>query len=98
VRLPTKELVALNGKPVTFFGMEWDYGGTVSSLNGGKLDSGKDGAVKRNFRLDTRESDQPLPDNAYPVGDSEFSSDDAQYPRQGELLVVGEIAVSFPEK
>lgn len=31
------ELVALNGQPITFFGLGWDYGGYVMNYNGGTL-------------------------------------------------------------
>lgn len=34
-----QELVEMNGKPINFYGFDWDYGGTVSNWNGGKLDS-----------------------------------------------------------
>ena len=35
-----EELVRINGKPVTFWGFGWDYGGAVSNWNGGKIDAG----------------------------------------------------------
>ncbi len=31
------ELEKINGKPITFLGFGWDYGGAVSSWNGGKM-------------------------------------------------------------
>jgi hypothetical protein len=34
-----EELVRINGKPITFWGFGWDYGGAVSNWNGGKIDS-----------------------------------------------------------
>ena len=33
-----KDLLRLNGKKISFYGFGWDYGGTISSYNGGKLD------------------------------------------------------------
>ena len=30
-------LVRLNGKPITFYGFDWDYGGTIADWNGGRL-------------------------------------------------------------
>ncbi len=96
--MPLKEVVALNGKPIKFYGLEWDYGGSVASLNGGKLEARKDAAVIR-FRLGTPASDEPAAsESAYPIGDSAFSSDDPTYPRQGDLLAISEITVSFPDK
>jgi hypothetical protein len=32
-----EELQALNGRPFTFSGFDWDYGGTVTDWNGGQL-------------------------------------------------------------
>lgn len=34
-----EQLVKLNGKPITFWGFGWDYGGAVSNWNAGKIDS-----------------------------------------------------------
>ncbi|MBX9399708.1 hypothetical protein K4L06_00185 [Lysobacter sp. BMK333-48F3] len=91
------ELVRRNGKPIRFSGLDWDYGGTVTDWNGGKLGSGEGDAVMRHARLDVQP--QPGRDDgvgAVPTGDSEYASDDPKYPRQGELLRVSEIGVSFP--
>lgn len=33
-----KELLAINGKKISFYGFGWDYGGTVTAYHGGKLD------------------------------------------------------------
>lgn len=40
IKIGTKldELVKLNGKPITFTGFGWDYGGNILSFNGGKLE------------------------------------------------------------
>lgn len=35
-----EELVKINGKPVTFWGFGWDYGGAVSNWNAGKINAG----------------------------------------------------------
>lgn len=35
-----EELVKINGKPITFFGFGWDYGGAVSNWNNGKINAG----------------------------------------------------------
>ncbi|ALN79789.1 hypothetical protein [Lysobacter antibioticus] len=89
------ELVRLNGKPIRFSGLDWDYGGAISDWNGGRL-AAKDGdPVIRHARLD-RNAQASTAQDAYPSGDSEFSSDDKRYPQQGELLSVGELRVSFP--
>ncbi|MBP6590284.1 MAG: hypothetical protein KAX45_02835 [Chitinophagaceae bacterium] len=33
-----KDLLRVNGKKISFYGFGWDYGGTISSYNEGKLD------------------------------------------------------------
>jgi len=94
IGLPLAELAELNGKPLRFYGLDWDYGGIVSDWNGGAL-APKDGdPLRRNARLSLGE-DAPA-QAAVPIGDGEFSSDDKRYPKQGDLLRVGELSVSFP--
>lgn len=46
-----KDLLRINGRKISFFGFGWDYGGTISSYNGGTLDSSRIG-----YRLDLGES------------------------------------------
>jgi hypothetical protein len=87
------ELVAANGKPVSFSGLDWDYGGGISDWHGGRLAPTDSGTVFVAVGLthgDLGESD------SIPLGDSEFRSDDARYPQQGKLLFVGQLTVSFP--
>ncbi|MEI2428643.1 hypothetical protein RDV84_00415 [Lysobacter yananisis] len=88
------ELTRLNGKPLRFFGLDWDYGGVVSDWNGGALAPRDGDPVRRNARLGLAE-DAPTQAQV-PAGDGEFSSDDKRYPEQGRLLRVGELSVSFP--
>jgi hypothetical protein len=33
-----KDLLRVNGKKISFYGFGWDYGGTIDSYNGGKLE------------------------------------------------------------
>lgn len=94
--MPLAELVRRNGQPIEYSGLEWDYGGSVSDLHGGALAPPEDTAVRSHWRLGPAEREEGYPDNAYPVGDSMFSSDDPRYPRQGEFVVVRELSVSFP--
>jgi hypothetical protein len=94
VRLGTTldELVALNGKPISFSGMDWDYGGSVLEWHGGRLAPREGDAVFRGITLAHRDD---APDGSIPLGDGEFRSDDPAYPRQGGTLYVGRIVVSF---
>jgi hypothetical protein len=45
------ELERLNGKPFKLFGFSWDYAGTVSSWEGGRLDSLWRGGPENNVRV-----------------------------------------------
>jgi hypothetical protein len=89
------DLVRLNGKPIRFSGLGWDFGGAIHDWNGGKLASRDGDPIRRLAELDYV-SDRPASGNDHPSGDRYFSSDDPRYPRQGQLLTVSELAVSFP--
>ena len=94
VGMPLSELVALNGKPIRFYGFDWDYGGTITDWRGGALQpaQGKD-AIFLGIRLNHLED---APDHAYPIGEGEFSSDDRHYPKLGAIAIVGEVSAGFP--
>ncbi|ALN84708.1 hypothetical protein LC55x_1417 [Lysobacter capsici] len=89
------ELVRLNGKPIRFSGMGWDYGGTITDWNGGKLASRDGDPVMRGARLG-QVPDPSMQADAVPSSDADYASDDPKFPRQGELLRVEELSVSFP--
>lgn len=89
---PLSKLLAMNGKPIRFYGLDWDYGGAISDWGGGRLDPGNT-PVRRGMTLDARAD---IGERPYPMGDAEFRSDDARFPDLGGDLVVGEISVSFP--
>ena len=89
------ELVALNGAPVTFYGLGWDYGGTVQDWHGGKL---ANGVGERLFRRVILAARKQASDDALPLGDGTFRSDDAKWPAIGEALVVAELGVSWPHE
>lgn len=85
-------LVALNGKPITFSGLDWDYGGTVGDWHQGRLAQREGDPV---FRAVSLAHDAEPPAGAYPLGDGEYRSDDPRYPRQGTVLHVGALQVTF---
>jgi hypothetical protein len=87
------ELVALNGAPVSFYGLNWDYGGTVQDWHGGKLANPIDAKVFHRVNLVAR---QDAGDAGIPQGDTSFRSDDARYPSIGADLVVGQLGISRP--
>ena len=94
--MPLAELVRRNGLPIEYMGLDWDYGGTVTDLHGGKLTPPEHSAVISHWQLGAAEREQGYAENAYPVGDGTFSSDDPKYPEQGKNVVVSELSVSFP--
>lgn len=90
---PLSEVLRRNGKPIRFYGFDWDYGGTITDWNGGKLAPRDNDPVRQLISLGSREGADA---GAYPLGDSEYSSDDPRYPKLGASAVVNEIGVSFP--
>lgn len=94
VGMPLSRLVALNGKPLRFYGFDWDYGGAITDWRGGKLQpaQGKD-AITLGIRLNRIED---APEGSYPIGEGEFSSDDRHYPKLGSIAIVGEVSAGFP--
>ncbi|WP_240099559.1 hypothetical protein [Thermomonas flagellata] len=95
VGLPLRALVALNGAPVSFYGLGWDYGGTVQDWHGGRLANAEGGPLFRRVVLGPRPG---LPPRALPQGDGLFRSDDPRWPGLDEALVVVEFAISWPEE
>lgn len=94
VGMSLADLVAANGKPVSFSGLDWDYGGGIRDWHQGRLAPREGDPV---FRAVTLTHGDALEDGDIPLGDGEFRSDDPRYPRQGKLLYVGELLVSFPQ-
>lgn len=78
-----------NGKPLRFFGFEWDYGGTVIDLGGGALED-LDGC-RAYFTLGYDAHGGPLPDAL--LGDTEVSSDDPEV--NAEAISVNTMGVTF---
>ena len=89
------ELVALNGAPISFYGLEWDYGGTVQDWHGGRLANAAGAALFRRVTLGARAGTSP---DAVPVGDSVFRSDDPRLAGVGNALEVAEFGISWPRE
>lgn len=87
------ELAALNGAPVSFYGLSWDYGGHVIGFNGGKLGDAEGRPGRDGMRLGIKAGAK---DGDYPVGDREFRSDDPKWPKAGRSLAVSELMLSLP--
>jgi hypothetical protein len=86
------ELAALNGAPVSFTGMDWDYGGAITNWHGGRLQPVASTGVTRSVRLGHGDVSDP---HAYAMGDAEFRSDDPAYPKQGRVLFVESVTVGL---
>jgi hypothetical protein len=71
--LTLAELAERNGAPVTFTGFDWDYGGTVTGWNHGRLD--RDVPLGGITLCPPEGDDASGPD--YPSGDAEFDSGNA---------------------
>lgn len=89
------ELIALNGAPVSFYGLGWDYGGVVQDWRGGKLANAVDASIFHRVVLAARKG---AGDAHLPLGDTSFRSDDTRYHSIGEDLVVREVGISWPHE
>lgn len=89
------ELVKLNGAPVSFYGLAWDYGGTVQDWHGGKLANAVGNPLFRRVTLAAREG---ADDNSLPQGDATFRSDDPKWANAGKDMIVGELGISWPHE
>lgn len=86
------ELRRINGRPITFSGFGWDYGGTIIDWHGGELAPASDEAVFARVQLRMPQDD--VGEKAYPQGESRFSSDDPRW--KGLDITVGGVSVNFP--
>ncbi|MET0227035.1 MAG: hypothetical protein ABW187_11375 [Dokdonella sp.] len=84
------EMVRMNGAPISFNGLDWDYGGVITDWHAGTAASQPRGTAIRSVALNHAEDAA-----GYPVGEGTFLSSDVRYPIQGTALFVGEIGVSF---
>ena len=89
------ELVELNGAPVSFYGLEWDYGGTVQDWHGGKL---ANAVGNKLFHRVTLSASKAVGDRALPSGDTTFRSDDGKWPDIGKDMIVAELGISWPHE
>ena len=89
------ELVELNGAPVSFYGLEWDYGGTVQDWHGGKL---ANAVGNKLFHRVTLSAGKATGDRKLPSGDTTFRSDDPKWPEIGKDMIVAELGISWPHE
>jgi hypothetical protein len=79
-------LLELNGKKITFNGFGWDYGGTIASFNGGKLEK-----AKLHYRLDISYDSAA---NSI-MGDATFNTDMPEVKKHIGNIFVDRIILSF---
>jgi len=82
-----KEVLQLNGKPITFSGFGWDYGGGVGSLNGGNLE-------RSNIKFNLDLPDNPGGDESV-YGDTELNTDMPSVKKLLDKILVSEFFLSF---
>jgi hypothetical protein len=88
VGTPLDSLVKMNGKPISFTGFGWDYGGQITNYNGGKL------GMKKGLLLSLAEPASLEGVDSF-MGDAEFSTSDKRILRKG--VTVGEIVITSGE-
>jgi hypothetical protein len=85
------ELEKMNGKPISFYGFGWDYGGLVESWKGGNFDKKRLlitlHYIEPNVRYDA--SKMPL------MGDGTFNSDDKKVKEWRERIKVQLMEIEF---
>ncbi len=84
-------LVKLNGKPISYSGFDWDYGGTIVDWHGGRL-----GADLKQLEQSTGgrgliRLDHATTVQGYPLGEGPFRSDDPRYARLLDRIFVSEL-------
>lgn len=80
-----QKLLEVNGKPIKFYGLGWDYGGTITSLNKGRMD----GSNIFFQLLDEPDISKNL------LGDKEFNTDMPLVKSNLKKIVIGKITLSF---
>lgn len=81
-----REMLRVNGKPITFTGFGWDYGGSITGLNHGKLEGGTLG-----FNIDLADPGADLG----LFGDQELSSEDPKVQKYLDQIKISEIFLPF---
>jgi hypothetical protein len=87
------ELVAKNGAPISYSGLDWDYGGAINDWHGGRLDALSRGVPPMSIGLTHGENA-----SGYPLGEDTYRSDDKKYPRALSVLYVGMLSVDFEDR
>ena len=87
------QLAALNAAPVSFYGLGWDYSGTVQDWHGGRLANAVGNTLFQGVVLGPKAD---AATDGLPMGDSTFRSDSPALADKAERLVVTELSISWP--
>jgi len=87
------ELVAKNGAPISYSGLDWDYGGAISDWHGGSLESLSKEVPPKGIGL-THAANA----SGFPLGEGTYRSDDKKYAKALSSLYVGMLAVNFEDR
>ncbi|MEP0190617.1 MAG: hypothetical protein ABJP70_08345 [Erythrobacter sp.] len=88
-----ERVIDINNKPIKFYGFEWDYGGGVTDLGGGALDSIGSCSVGMRLAYDI-EGGSLIPNSL--IGDREVSSTEPEVDKAH--ILVNELSIGFPVK
>ena len=81
-----EKLLQINGKKINFYGTEWDYGGMITSYNGGKFDKAKNIFFQLDARPDVSEKI---------IGDRELNTDLQLVKENLKKLYISKISLSL---
>jgi len=87
------ELVAKNGAPISYTGLDWDYGGAISDWHGGRLDAMTQGFPPKSIGLT-----HGAHASGFPLGEGTYRSDDKKYANALSVLYVGMLSVGFEDR
>jgi len=87
------ELVAKNGAAISYSGLDWDYGGTISDWHGGRLEAMTRGFPPRSIGLTYAPNA-----SGFPSGEGTYRSDDKKYAKALSALYVGMLSVGFEDR
>jgi len=86
------ELVAKNGAPISYTGLDWDYGGAITDWHGGRLEAMTKGSPPKSIGL-THATNA----SGFPTGEGTYRSDDKKYAKALSVLYVGMLSVGFED-
>jgi len=86
------ELVAKNGAPISYSGLDWDYGGAISDWHGGRLEALSRGFPPKSIGLTHAENAA-----GFPTGEGTYRSDDKKYANALSVVYVGTLSVGFED-